>query len=265
MKPRTNKAIAAIIFTFVVVMVVNLCVRQAPQGQPEEQAEIDVPDKEIQQLSILFDESAGVASTASNYYFIFDMSGSMDESCSGKRKIDGAKEAVSRFMKNIPDDVNLGLMLIGTKTGDDFAEALAIGPGNKEEFLNIISSLQPRGGTPLGEAIQVSVDRVVEQYKKQLGYGTYRIIIITDGEQTGIRLKEPCNYLASHGFIGLYSIGLCMKKAHTLKNYSLEYYDANSYEELEQALVEATAESDVFDPALFDENLYKGDSLIDRY
>jgi uncharacterized protein with von Willebrand factor type A (vWA) domain len=165
-------------------------------------------------------------------------------------------------MTNVPDDVNIGLMLIGTDTGDDFAETLPLGPGNKEEFLDIISGLQPRGKTPLGEAIRMSVDKVVEQYKKQLGYGTYRIIIITDGEQTGIRLKEPCNYLAQHGFIGLYSIGLCMKSAHTLKNYSLSYRDANNYEELEQALVEATAESDVFDPALFEEDLYKADTLI---
>ncbi|MCK7461939.1 MAG: hypothetical protein MZU84_07720 [Sphingobacterium sp.] len=51
-----------------------------------------------------------------------------------------------------------------------------------------------------------------------------------------------------------------MKSSHTLKNYSLSYRDANNYEELEQALVEATAESDVFDPNLFDENLYKADS-----
>jgi len=84
--------------------------------------------------------------------------------------------------------------------------------------------------------------------------------VITDGEQTGIDLKKPCNYLAQHGFIGLYSIGLCMKSSHTLKKYSLSYRDANNYEELEQALVEATAESDVFDPNLFDENLYKADS-----
>jgi hypothetical protein len=52
-----------------------------------------------------------------------------------------------------------------------------------------------------------------------------------------------------------------MKSAHTLKNYSLSYRDANNYEELEQALVEATAESEVFDPGLFDENLYKTDSV----
>jgi len=261
MKRHNRKAVPIIITISMITLLINFCIQRAPQGQQEDQAEIDVPESETPQIPIVFDESAGVASTASNYYFIFDMSGSMDENCSGKKKIDGAKEAVTRFMKNVPDDVNIGLMLIGTKTGDDYAEALPIGPGNKQEFLNIISNLQPRGGTPLGEAIQMSVDKVVEQYKKQLGYGTYRIIIITDGVQTGIRLKEPCYYLAQHGFIGLYSIGLCMKSSHTLKNYSLSYRDANNYEELEQALVEATAESDVFDPNLFDENLYKADTL----
>lgn len=188
------------------------------------------------------------------------MSGSMDEDCSGKKKIDGAKDAVTRFMKNIPDDVNIGLMLFGTRSAHGYDEVLPIGSGNKGEFMKIINSLEPTGKTPLGEALLASVDKIVEQYKKQLGYGIYRIIIITDGEQTGIDLKQPCSYLAQHGFIGLYSIGLCMKSSHTLKKYSLSYRDANNYEELEQALVEATAESDVFDANLFDENLYKADS-----
>lgn len=254
------KAGALIIYLSVPAFLVNSCLQSTPGGGQAEQSDQEAQESESPQITILFDESDGVASTTSNFYFVFDMSGSMNQNCSGKRKIDGAKEAVTRFMKNIPDDVNIGLMLLGTRSGDDYAEALPLASGNKEDFLKIINSLQPSGGTPLGEALSASVDKIVEQYKKQLGYGTYRIIIITDGEQTGIDLKKPCNYLAQHGFIGLYSIGLCMKSSHTLKKYSLSYRDANNYEELEQALVEATAESDVFDPNLFDENLYKADS-----
>jgi len=260
MKLYNSKASTFTINLSMLALLVNSCIQSTPGGGQVARSEQEDQESETSQITILFDESAGVASTASNFYFLFDMSGSMDENCSGKRKIDGAKEAVTRFMKNIPDDVNIGLMLFGTRSGDDYAEALPIASGNKEEFLRIIDSLQPNGGTPLGEALLASVDKIVEQYKKQLGYGTYRIIIITDGEQTGINLRQPCNYLARHGFIGLYSIGLCMKSSHTLKKYSLSYRDANNYEELEQALVEATAESDVFDANLFDENLYKADS-----
>ena len=244
----------------VLSLLINSCVQSTPGGGKQARSEQQAEESFPPQITILFDESAGVASTTSNFYFLFDMSGSMDEECSGKKKIDGAKDAVTRFMKNIPDDVNIGLMLFGTRSTYGYDEALPIGPGNKEEFMKIINSLEPTGKTPLGEALLASVDKIVEQYKKQLGYGIYRIIIITDGEQTGIDLKQPCNYLAQHGFIGLYSIGLCMKSSHTLKKYSLSYRDANNYEELEQALVEATAESDVFDANLFDENLYKADS-----
>ena len=254
------KAGALIICLSVLELLFYSCVQSTPGGGQESQSGRKAQESGIHQTTILFDESAGVASTASNFYFLFDMSGSMDEKCSGKRKIDGAKEAVTRFMKNIPDDVNIGLMLFGTRSGEEYAEALPIASGNKDKFLEVINNLQPNGKTPLGEALLASVDKIIEQYKKQLGYGTYRIIIITDGEQTGIDLKQPCNYLAQHGFIGLYSIGLCMKSSHTLKRYSLSYRDANNYNELEQALVEATAESDVFDASLFDENLYKADS-----
>lgn len=260
MKRYMSRAGTLIIYFSLLELFVNSCVQQTPGGKQVAKLEPETEESEIPQATILFDESAGVASSEANFYFLFDMSGSMDENCSGKRKIDGAKEAIARFLKNIPDDVNIGLMVFGTGRGDGFAEELPIGSGNKDEFLKIINSLEPGGGTPLGEALLASVDKVIEQYKKQLGYGTYRIIIITDGEQTGIDLKQPCDYLAQHGFIGLYSIGLCMKSSHTLKKYSLSYRDANNYEELEQALVEATAESDVFDPRLFDENLYKADS-----
>jgi Ca-activated chloride channel family protein len=260
MKRYICKAGALIIYISLPALLVNSCVQSAPGGRQEAQSEQISKESVTPQATIIFDESAGVASTASNFYFLFDMSGSMDENCSGKRKIDGAKEAIARFLKNIPDDVNIGLMIFGTREGEGYDETLPIGSGNKDEFLKIINSLQPSGKTPLGEALLASVDKIVEQYKKQLGYGTYRIIIITDGEQTGIDLKQPCNYLAQHGFIGLYSIGLCMRSSHTLKKYSLSYRDANNYEELEQALVQATAESDVFDASLFDENLYKADS-----
>jgi uncharacterized protein with von Willebrand factor type A (vWA) domain len=236
------------------------CVQSTPGGNQGHNEDQETEELNPPQDTILFDESAGEASTASNFYFLFDMSGSMNDNCSGERKIDGAKEAVARFMKNIPDDVNIGLMVFGTRTPDGYEEVLPLGAGNKEKFLEIINSLQPTSQTPLGEALTAGVGKIIEQYKKQLGYGIYRIIIITDGEQTGIGLKEPCLYLSRHGFIGLYSIGLCMKKSHTLKKYSLSYRDANNYEELEQALVDATAESDIFDATLFDESVYKGDT-----
>ncbi len=260
MKRHICKACVLVFSLSVFVLIVHSCNQSTPGGGWNDRSTRITREAETSQATIIFDESEGVASTKSNYYFVFDMSGSMDENCSGKRKIDGAKEAITRFMKNIPEDVNIGLMLFGTDIGEGYNETLQLGAANKDEFLKIINNLKPQGRTPLGEAILASVDKVIEQYKKQLGYGTYRIIIITDGEQTGIDLKQPCNYLARHGFIGLYSIGLCMKRSHTLKKYSLSYRDANNYEELEQALVEATAESEEFDAGLFDENLYKADS-----
>ncbi len=51
----------------------------------------------------------GEPSLARNFYFIFDGSGSMDDFIGGQRKIEGAKEAVRKFMEQVPQDVNLGL------------------------------------------------------------------------------------------------------------------------------------------------------------
>jgi len=135
MKRYICKAGALIICLSVLAFLFYSCVQSTPGGGKEAQSEQKAQESGTPQATILFDESAGIASTASNYYFLFDMSGSMDENCSGKRKIDGAKEAVTRFMKNVPDDVNIGLMLFGTRSGDDYAEALPIDSGNKDKFL----------------------------------------------------------------------------------------------------------------------------------
>jgi len=126
MKRYICKAGALIVYLSVLALLINSCVQSTPGGRQAGQSEQEAQESESPQITILFDESDGVASTTSNFYFAFDMSGSMNEKCSGKRKIDGAKEAVTRFMKNIPDDVNIGLMLFGTRSGDGMVKHLLL-------------------------------------------------------------------------------------------------------------------------------------------
>lgn len=188
--------------------------------------------------------------TTRNFYFVFDGSGSMNENVgdsSGKRirKLDGAKKAVQRFMDKVPQDVNLGLYVFDDKGQ---REVVPLGPNNHDTFLKAIMSIKSGGGTPLAESIQYAANRLIEQYKKQLGYGEYRLIAVTDGQADYI--PEAVAYAQNHT-IPVYAIGLFVDADHPLRTHAFSYTDADSFEKLEQGLGETLAELPSFDSTSF--------------
>ncbi len=213
-------------------------------------------EKGTQPQVITFEKSAGEISITRNFYFIFDGSGSMSDRCSGNRKIDGAKESVKRFLKKVPSDVNLGLLIYGNGGQNDCQEVVPIGSNNRAAFEKAITKSSASGGTPLGYAMKFGVDRLVAQYKKQLGYGEYNLVIVTDGEAYEEEILDAVNHASKYPFIMTYTIGLCLDREHTLKQYSRYYRDANDYQSLEKALEEVVGETEVFDPSVFDESLF---------
>ncbi|MEM6643110.1 MAG: vWA domain-containing protein [Bacteroidota bacterium] len=210
-----------------------------------------IPD--IEEVIIEFDENEGEALNTKNFYFIFDASGSMNEDCAGQRKINGAKIAISKFIDKVPDDVNIGLLVFGLKSEKPIKELVVLGTGQKAKFKEAINKITPDGSTPLGQVTDIGMTRLVEQYKKQLGYGEYRLIIVTDGLASSAETFEKSlqNNL-KYPFVSLYGIGLCIQGNHMLKTYALNYTDANNYEELEEALTETISELPDFDPESFD-------------
>jgi hypothetical protein len=206
-----------------------------------------VPKEQAQELqSIPLDATEGEASLTRNFYFIFDGSGSMSERCAGQQKIVGAKVAVERFLEKVPADANLGLLVFdnhGTR------EVVSLGSNNRVQFLQAIMEVDNGGGTPLATSIVIGSDRLVEQYKKQLGYGDFRLIVVTDGQASGI--PDAANYAASYG-IPIYAIGLCIEGDHPLHSFAISYREAGNYEDLERALEETVAETEVYDPTVFE-------------
>ena len=192
----------------------------------------------------------GEVSLTRNFYFIFDGSSSMNEKCKGagdrfKSKIDGARWAVQEFMKKVPDDVKLGLFIFDRKGR---REAVHLGPGTRGAFLDSIGRVDAWYGTPLAESMRFGVDRLVEQYGKQLGYGEFRLIVVTDGLAADIAAAA---LYATHKGIPIYAIGLCIEADHPLRKYALSYREANSYEDLAKGLEETLSETEVFDSSAF--------------
>lgn len=231
------------------------------QNSSSNEERIALAKAEVKRVDIPLDEHLlGVkASLARNFYFIFDGSGSMEEDVCGDgdqtfgSKIAAAKLAVHEFMKKIDAlraknvQVNLGLYVFDYHHEE---EVVPLSGNNRDQFLKAIDAVYAKGGTPLTEAIIVGVDKLVEQYKRQLGYGEYRLVVVTDGEATEQPIKSGAFYAIKYG-IPIYTIGFCMDADHTLRLYSASYRTANSTIDLAKGLEETLAESEAFDPTEF--------------
>jgi Ca-activated chloride channel homolog len=190
----------------------------------------------------------GAVSTRRNLYFIFDGSGSMAETPQNKpsrrrseRKLDGARRAVKQFLTKIPTDVNLGLYVFDA-IGE--SERVPLATGNRKEFISELDAIQANGATPLGAALKKGSEALAAQYRKQLGYGEYLLIVVTDGDATDSLLpgvKRAENYR-----FPIYTIGYDMNSDHALRSHSLSYRSATSEKELEKALNSAVAELDSY-------------------
>jgi hypothetical protein len=195
------------------------------------------------------------ASLVRNFYFIFDGSGSMSEAltkqCKGDKRfrsrLDGAKWAVEQFIPLVPGDVNLGLWVFDAHGN---SERVALGPEHRGAFLTEVKNIRAGGKTPLSESIQQGVNRLVRQRDNQLGYGEFRLIVVTDGETTGRPLPQAVAY-AREQRIPLYTIGLCLSTDHELRKASVSYRPADSIDALKLGLEETLAETIVFDPQTF--------------
>lgn len=223
------------------------------------------PEERLVDHGGLFDEPVEIpldegmegaeTSLSRNFYFIIDGSGSMKSepsgACSGdqqeKTKLRGAQWAVQQFLEQVPDDVNIGLYIFDR---DERREVVPLGTGNREQFMSQVTNIRAGGGTPLAPAIQYGTDRLVEQYQRQLGYGEYRLVVVTDGRAE--KIPEAARYAAKYG-MPIYAIGLCIGDDHPLRQFAVSYRAADSFDDLARGLEETLAELPAFDAAAFDD------------
>lgn len=199
-------------------------------------------------------EPQGEISLVRNIYIIFDGSGSMNEKLGGecrgdqkfKSKIDGAKWALTEFLKFVSDDVHLGMFVFDSH-GDN--ERVPLGSVDREQFSTAIQQISANGGTPLADSIRFGVSQLVKQREQQLGYGGYRLLVITDGEAGGI---SEATAFATKQEIPIYAIGLCIGTNHPLRQVAVDYKAADSSSALAEGMKEALAESNYFDATTFE-------------
>jgi Ca-activated chloride channel homolog len=185
--------------------------------------------------------------TARNFYVVLDGSGSMSErACMGDgRKMDQAKAALEAFSKAVPRNSNLGLLVFDSR---GVQERVPLGLDNRQDFMRQVGITAPSGGTPLRDAIGLARQRLEDQARRQLGYGEYNLIVVTDGEASaGQDPRLVVNDMLARSPIVVHTIGFCISANHSLNQAGRTVYKAaNDRASLERGLEAALAEAPAF-------------------
>jgi uncharacterized protein YegL len=225
-----------------------------PQSRPSEQPQPQTVERSTLWPFLSSDQLEGTLAEdpiARNFLLIFDGSGSMgDRDCAGdSRKIEVAKKAVMAWSKSVPANANLGLYAFH----DPGRLTLPLASGNRDAFMQTVNRIVAGGNTPLAEAMQYAYETFTEQGRRQLGYGQYTIVVVTDGRANSISdLEKAVDTILSQTPINIYSIGFCIDEHHSLNQPGrTTYKSADNPEQLQQVLREVLAESESFDELEF--------------
>jgi len=172
-----------------------------------------------------------------NVVVVVDASGSMGAPMGGSTRMSVAKEALKQVLEQIPDTTHVGILVFPRGNW-----VYPLGPRKESMLAGAIDSIQSGGGTPLGEYMKRGADVLLNARRKQFGYGTYRLLVVTDGEAGDARQVEAYTPdIISRG-ITIDCIGVEMASRHTLATKVHSYRNANDPESLKQAISEVFAE-----------------------
>ncbi len=190
--------------------------------------------------------------TRKNYLLIFDGSGSMNEKkCSGMlTKAEAAKDAVKEWSVSVDADANLGLIVFDEQ---GLSLRVPLGINNREQFRKQIEAVTPNYKTPLTRSFDHAYQLLTEQAFKQLGYGEYTIVVVTDGIANEPQaLANSVNRILSRSPVMINTIGFCVATNHSLNQPGKTFYTAaNDPAALRQGLQAVLAESESFDLSAF--------------
>lgn len=168
---------------------------------------------------------------------LFDTSGSMKEPMDrGGTRMDVARPALQTVLAKIPADTWVGLLTFDGWQYD-------LGPRDDVRIAQAVGVLDPHGKTPLGKYLKVGADRLLEEREKQHGYGSYRLVVVTDGQATDEDLMTTYAGEVPARRIRMDVIGLAMKDEHVLARSAFSYQPAHNAQQLDEALRRVVVES----------------------
>lgn len=188
--------------------------------------------------------------TASNFMIVYDGSGSMDERACGSKTATKHSEglaAVKSFVDAIPVAANVGLYVFDNNSR---GIRVPLGANNKSKVVAAMDAVRTGAGTPLGEAVYKSYKSLTAQGQKQLGYGRYSLVIVTDGAASDASyLSKVIDHVAAKSPVEIHTIGFCLGDKHTLNQQGKTFYaSAQSKADLLSGLKGVLAEAENVTP-----------------
>ncbi|MCF6189523.1 MAG: VWA domain-containing protein [Cocleimonas sp.] len=191
---------------------------------------------------------------AKNYYIVLDASGSMKETtcADGKTKMKASIDALEQFLQGAPKDANYGLSVFHQGS---FKELVKLNRQTdwKKAMQELRQKLVPDGGTPLASATKAAQKKLEEQGRKQLGYGEYNLVLITDGMAGhGEDPKAAVDLILQNTPLNLSVIGFCIGENNVLNQPGyIQYRTATDPKSLKESLQSVLAESPDFNVSDF--------------
>lgn len=169
---------------------------------------------------------------------IMDGSGSMnhempDPATVGSNvKMDVAKRVLLLVIPQVPENTQVGLLVFD---GRGIRWAYPLGLLDRGMFKMAVDSIYADDNTPLGKSIEMAANRLMDEREKQLGRGSYKLLIVTDGEASDkdVMVRNTREVVARG--IRVDTIGVAMDGGaeHSLAQLSNSYQAANDAVTLE--------------------------------
>jgi hypothetical protein len=178
-----------------------------------------------------------------NVVIVLDASGSMTDAFPGTNmtKWDAATQALKQVIAQLPESTRVGLFIFTDMIGEGRI-SVPLGPKDDQAVAAALADIAPYGVTPLGAYLKYGADALLVAREAQHGYGTYKLLVVTDGEATDEHLVEEYTPdLLARG-ITLDVVGVAMSKDHTLKRKANSYRSADDPDSLVQAVEAIFAE-----------------------
>jgi uncharacterized protein YegL len=194
-------------------------------------------------LALIMPAGPAAGQDRNNVVIVLDASGSMNEALRGSHivKMAAAKAALKEVLKQVPADTQIGLLVFSAVENRN-GWLYPLGPRDDTRLMRAIDVPIPGGHTPLGRFIKIGADRLLEERRRQFGYGSFRLLVVTDGEANDPELVERHVPEVIARGITLDVIGVDMAKAHTLATRVHSYRRADNPESLKRAIAEVFAE-----------------------
>jgi Mg-chelatase subunit ChlD len=175
---------------------------------------------------------------ANKIYILLDTSSSMGDPIDGGVKIDVAKDVLLDLLSNLPEDTRVAIRTFGFGCGTDLLAPMGV--ANSQQLRQQILGIEPRGSTPIAEALRATEDDLQSTPDPQL------ILLISDGIETcGGNPVQAAKDLIGMGYnLKFHIVGFDIDSDVRAQAQLIEiaqstggmYVDANSSQELRQAL-----------------------------